>query len=189
MVGGGKVKLIAGSLDGVSALAPPPDSWASAKECDIMVALVELDGDDDASVTIPPAQFDETTRAVYHFEGSAVTMSGAGEDVVLGASMGARLNSGVPVTFKRAPGNKSLTKLLVLQGRSIGEPVVQHGPFVMNSQEEIVQTFADFRKTQFGGWPWDSADMTHPRETARFARYKVEGKEIEDRPPTATPSL
>ena len=189
VVGGGKVKLIAGSLDGVNALAPPPDSWASAKECDIMVALIELDGDDDASVTIPPAQFDETTRAVYHFEGSAVTMSGAGVDVVLGASMGARLNSGVPVTFKRAPGNKSLTKLLVLQGRSIGEPVVQHGPFVMNSQEEIVQTFADFRKTQFGGWPWDSADMTHPRETARFARYRVEGKEIEDRPPTATPSL
>ena len=184
--GGGKVKLIAGSLDGVEALAPPPESWASAKECDIFVALIELGGDGDASVTLPPARFAETTRAIYHFEGGAVAMSGADQKVELKATTGAQLNPSVAVTFVRGAGNAAATKLLVLQGRSIGEPVVKHGPFVMNSNDEIRQTFMDFQKTRFGGWPWDSPDQTHPREATRFARYRFEGKEIEDRPPTSS---
>lgn len=37
------------------------------------------------------------------------------------------------------------TRLLLLAGRAIGEPIVQHGPFVMNTQEEIEQALADYR--------------------------------------------
>lgn len=36
-------------------------------------------------------------------------------------------------------------RLLVLAGKPIGEPVVQYGPFVMNSREEIEQAIADYR--------------------------------------------
>merc|ERR1712232_637599 len=50
------------------------------------------------------------------------------------------------------------TEFLVLQGKPIDEPVVQHGPFVMNTRQEIRQTFADYQKTQFGGWPYDDND-------------------------------
>lgn len=32
-----------------------------------------------------------------------------------------------------------------MAGKPIGEPIVQHGPFVMNTQEEIMQSFADYR--------------------------------------------
>ena len=42
------------------------------------------------------------------------------------------------------------TTLLVLTGQPIDEPVVGHGPFVMNSQEEIRQAIADLRSGQFG---------------------------------------
>ena len=35
-------------------------------------------------------------------------------------------------------------RLLVLAGAPIGEPVVQYGPFVMNSREEIEQALHDY---------------------------------------------
>jgi hypothetical protein len=59
----------------------------------------------------------------------------------------------------------------VLQGRPIGEPIAQYGPFVMNTAAEIEAAFADYRRTQFGGWPWPSDDPIHPRDAGRFARH------------------
>ena len=46
----------------------------------------------------------------------------------------------VPIVNGDAP-----ARFLLLQGRPIGEPVAQHGPFVMNSREEIEQALRDFR--------------------------------------------
>ncbi|GLC68092.1 hypothetical protein PLESTF_000645200 [Pleodorina starrii] len=39
-------------------------------------------------------------------------------------------------------------KFLLIAGRPIGEPIVQHGPFVMNTQEEIYQAFRDYQTGQ-----------------------------------------
>ena len=36
-------------------------------------------------------------------------------------------------------------RLIVVAGRPLSEPIVQHGPFVMNTQEEIREAFEDFR--------------------------------------------
>jgi redox-sensitive bicupin YhaK (pirin superfamily) len=36
-------------------------------------------------------------------------------------------------------------RLLLIAGKPIGEPVVQYGPFVMNTREEIEQTLRDYR--------------------------------------------
>ncbi|OYW29750.1 MAG: quercetin 2,3-dioxygenase [Caulobacter sp. 12-67-6] len=40
-------------------------------------------------------------------------------------------------------------RVLLLAGRPIGEPVFWHGPFVMNSRDEIVQAFQDFQSGKF----------------------------------------
>ena len=69
-------------------------------------------------------------------------------------------------------------QVLMLQGRPIGEPVAQYGPFVMNDQDEIAQAFADYRATGFGGWPWPEDDPVHGATRGRFARH-ADGREDE----------
>jgi quercetin 2,3-dioxygenase len=68
--------------------------------------------------------------------------------------------------------------LLLLQGQPINEQVVQHGPFVMNSATEIQEAFNDYRKTQFGGWPWSRFDNVHSPKMGRFAKYSDGREEI-----------
>jgi hypothetical protein len=46
----------------------------------------------------------------------------------------------------------------------------------MNTQYEIQEAFYDYKKTQFGGWPWDRSDPVHSDAKFRFAKFS-DGKE------------
>ena len=67
--------------------------------------------------------------------------------------------------------------MFFLQGKPINEPLVQHGPFVANSQEEIQEAVKVYRETQFGGWPYKTSEPTHGSEVGRFARF-INGEEV-----------
>lgn len=46
--------------------------------------------------------------------------------------------------------NNAEAGIIVLSGQPINETIVQHGPFVMNSKQEIQQTFEDYSYGQNG---------------------------------------
>ncbi len=69
----------------------------------------------------------------------------------------------------------------MLQAQPIGEPVAQYGPFVMNTQAEIDQAFADYHRTEFGGWPWPTDDPVNHRAQTRFARHADGRLDVVDR--------
>ena len=156
-----EVTVVAGRLAGLEPPSPPPSSWASRPEADL--AIWHLAAEPAATWELPPTDGADTIRTLYVFEGSARI---GDHDLV--ASTGAVLRSDEPVTITAGPDG---AEALVLQGRPIGEPVAQYGPFVMNDDAGIEQAFADYRETGFGGWPWPTDDPVHGRDAGRFARH------------------
>jgi hypothetical protein len=122
----------------------------------------DLDDQDGRRHVDVPAAKAASNRVLYVFAGN-VTIEGKRIE-----NSGVRLSAGVPAEIVAG---ETPVDLLLLQGKPIGEPVVQHGPFVMNTRQEIQQAFADYQKTRFGGWPWDADAPVLPREQARFARH------------------
>ena len=157
-----RIACIAGALTGDTCLPPPPDSWAA--EADAEVAILTLKMDAGACWTLPPARSAQTRRQLYFFQGADLRI--AGQSVPPSSVVEVAGDQAVEIA-----NGAQAAELLLLQGRPIGEPVAQYGPFVMNTQDEIQQAFADYRKTGFGGWPWGVSDPVHPRDKGRFALH------------------
>ena len=153
--------VIAGVLGDTRPGAPPPRSWAARPESDVAIWTLRMDPG--ARFTLPPAR-PGSNRWLYFFRGAKLRIGD--RDIPARHVVDLRADQAAPLENGDEP-----AEILVLQGRPIGEPVVQHGPFVMNSRDEILQAFADYRRTEFGGWPWDRDDPVHPREEGRFARH------------------
>ncbi len=159
---GTELVCIAGQLQGLTALSPPPDSWASQAGSDVLIATLKLAPH--ARFQLPAAQSPATQRVLYFFSGDSLSI--AGQIVQAKHAIQVRADAVCELINGDAP-----SELLLLQGRPIGEPVAQHGPFVMNTQDEIHQAFEDYQRTEFGGWPWGRSDPMHPREQGRFAKH------------------
>jgi redox-sensitive bicupin YhaK (pirin superfamily) len=181
----GTVTVVAGSLGDLVPPPPPPNSWAARAEADVAIWVVRLERR--AHWELPPARGADTVRTLYVFEGG-MQIDGhaiaAPAGVVLRADRPVLLEStpalwsgssrptpcGSNVTSPDDVSTADAAECLLLQGRPIGEPVEQYGPFVMNDRAGVERAFADYRRTGFGGWPWSSDDPVHPRDSTRFAR-------------------
>ena len=153
---------VPGAVEGITPPQPPPSSWASRPESDLAIWHLALDAG--ASWELAPATGADTVRTVYVFEGDGLSIGGHEVPGNTGALV--RCDQQVTVTAAHGP-----AEVLVLQGRPIGEPVARYGPFVMNTESELEQAFADYRETGFGGWPWDDDAPHHGPSKGRFARH------------------
>jgi redox-sensitive bicupin YhaK (pirin superfamily) len=169
-----EITVVAGALGDAVPPPPPPSSWASRPGADVAIWHLRLEPG--ATWELPAASA-AASRVLYVFEGDTLTVDG-GE---VGNDTGLVLRPGVPVSL--AAGGREVEALL-LQGRPIGEPVARYGPFVMNTEAEIQQAFDDYRRDQFGGWPWPDEAPTHGAARGRFARH-VDGRVEEADAPVA----
>ena len=157
-----EVTVIAGRLGDADPRPAPPHSWASRADADVAIWHLRLDAG--ATWSLPEAR-PGTVRVLYVFEGSGLGIA----DETVGGSTAAVVEADRPVSLTAVADGP--VEVLVLQGRPIGEPVAQQGPFVMNTEAELHQAFADYRRTEFGGWPFDSEAPNHGPDAGRFARH------------------
>ncbi len=135
---GGEVRVIAGTLavEKVSAQGPINGSGARITTdptyLDVRVPAA-------AEITIPVTA--GHNAFLYVYEGDALVGAAAAAKSVPNRAAGV-LSDGDEV---RVQAGSAGARFLLLAAKPLHEPVVQYGPFVMNTREEIEQAIADYR--------------------------------------------
>ncbi|HEY4184472.1 MAG TPA: pirin family protein, partial [Polyangia bacterium] len=121
-----EVTVVAGHHDALKTAVPkpPPNSWAARAEADVAIWTIKMAAG--ATWTLPPAA-KGTNRTLYFFQGSALRAGGH----AISPAHGIELRGDSALSLEAGPDE---VEMLLLQGRPIGEPVAQYGPFVMNTE-------------------------------------------------------
>jgi len=127
---GGTLKLIAGS---VVVEGKPHQGAVPDRSTQPLYADIHLAAGSQLSLPVPATH----NGMLYLYEGVASL-----GDVALQTSAASILSDGDQITVRAG---SSGARMLLIAGKPIGEPVVQYGPFVMNTREEIEQTLRDYR--------------------------------------------
>lgn len=135
--GGGEVRVIAGqvAVEG-SDIAGPVQGLSTEP----LYVDVRLPSGARFVQALPPGH----SAFIYAYEGN-LAIGPADDSRRLAAQDAGVLGAGDSVEVQAVDG---AARLLLLAARPLGEPVVQHGPFVMNSREEIEQAIADYRNNR-----------------------------------------
>lgn len=155
------VELISGNWGENKAVSPPPDSWAFPTENEVLIVNIKMEPH--AKIKLPKSTA-EVNRSVFFYEGDSLTINEQSFESYSGFFMDPSLET-------ELISNETPVSIFILQGKPINEQVMQYGPFVMNTKEEIKQAFDDYHETQFGGWPWPKYDQVHDRTKSRFALH------------------
>ena len=139
---GARIKVIAGALDaGGETIQGPVNGPVARLSTDPIYADIELPAGVAVELPLPATH----AAFLYLYEGQALvgpqaaaTRLPQGAAAVLGEGEGVRIEAA-------ARGARAL----LLAARALHEPVVQYGPFVMNTRAEIEQAIDDFRRGRF----------------------------------------
>jgi len=160
------VEVLVGELFGKKSPTPPKNSWAFDSNNHVGVYNIKLEPNSSFEL---PATAEGINRTIFFYEGKGLKI----DNQIIAEYHAVDVEPQANLIVQ----NGDITsKILILQGRPINEPVVQHGPFVMNSRQEIQEAFNEYQRTHFGGWPWERYDKVHDRKLGRFAKY-ADGKE------------
>ncbi|WP_045226261.1 pirin family protein [Methyloterricola oryzae] len=129
---GGKVRVIAGTLMQEGRIAEGPISGGSTNPLYLDVVLPA------GGQFMAPVE-PEHNAFIYLYEGEAWVGDDRRELPMRAAGL---LSAGEQV---RVDTSQVGARFLLLAGKPLGEPVVQYGPFVMNTRQEIEQALADYR--------------------------------------------
>ncbi|MGH8230628.1 MAG: pirin family protein [Steroidobacteraceae bacterium] len=140
--GGGLVKVIAGTLQlGGSEISGPVNGPGEPLSTDPLYLDVQLPAGAELVTALTPGY----SAFLYVYEGEARV--GPKDDArVLPQRAAGVLSDGDSVHIE---GGARGGRLLLLAARPLHEPVVQYGPFVMNTRQEIEQAVEDFRSGAF----------------------------------------
>ena len=133
---GTKIRLIAGEVDGIR--GPVTDIFADPTYMD-----VSIPANGSFSYFIEPGH----TVFAYVFEGKGVFGDGGQQegDTVTHPRLVVLSEEG----FFEARATELDVRFLLISGKPLKEPIVRHGPFVMNTQDEIQQALKDLRNGTF----------------------------------------
>jgi redox-sensitive bicupin YhaK (pirin superfamily) len=131
---GVNVKVIAGELDGAVGPVRQPAT-------DPVYLDIRLDAGVDFEVPVPVGH----SAFVYVYEGG-VSVGVSREAATIQAQELAVLGDGGSV---RLQGREARSRVILVAGRPLREPVARYGPFVMNTREELQQAFADYQAGKF----------------------------------------
>jgi len=154
-------RLIYGQIEGHTQSVCPPNSWASDRQNHLQLVQYIID----PGATLQLQGTDQPLhRALYQYKGTS-QINGQGFE----EGTGIFIEEQEELTIENS--SEEPVYLILMQGKPIGEPVAKYGPFVMNTSQEIEQVIQNYRRTEFGGWPWPTAEHVHDAGRGRFAQY------------------
>jgi redox-sensitive bicupin YhaK (pirin superfamily) len=133
------VKVIAGTVDDADGVAVPGPIVQPAT--DPLYLDIALDAGVAWQHALPPGH----SAFAYVFEGAA-TLGEGDEARSLQAQQLGVLGGGDLLALRAGADG---ARVIVVAGRPLGVPVARHGPFVMNTREQVMQAFVDFQEGRF----------------------------------------